>query len=84
MPLHLAIDHRARTVVATGSGVLRVEDLFGRSITPTQPSPIKGEGYLCHRDLAAMLPDAEPILVPPPLIPGQCGHGFPSPCMLQQ
>src|SRR5579872_4120722 len=28
-----------------------------------------------HRDLAAMLPDAEPVLVSPPLIPGRCGHG---------
>src|SRR5437763_431373 len=29
VPLQLAIDHRARTVVATGSGTLRVEDIQG-------------------------------------------------------
>ena len=29
MPLQLAIDHGTRTVVATGSGILRVEDIQG-------------------------------------------------------
>src|SRR5260370_42429775 len=28
-----------------------------------------------HRDLAAVLPDAEPVLVSPPLIPVWRGHG---------
>src|SRR5947208_17057267 len=28
-----------------------------------------------HRDLAAVLPDAEPVLVSPPLIPVRRGHG---------
>ena len=29
MPIQLAIDHGARTVVATGSGILRIEDIEG-------------------------------------------------------
>lgn len=36
MPLHLAIDHATRTVVATGIGILRIEDIQGYyySLTP--------------------------------------------------
>ena len=32
-----------------------------------------------HRDLAAVLPDPEPVLVAPPLISGRCRHGSPFP-----
>ena len=36
MPLQLAIDHGTRTVVATGNGILRIEDIQGYfySLTP--------------------------------------------------